>query len=162
TLFAALARSNLPDLALSVVGLAAGMWWLGLLHSSRPADRPSPLPLAIPIAFAADLGLRAAFHSVPVVDVTPTVAAPLALVAALVWSVPAPVVSLVGGLVLGAGVLLAAAALPAAPVVPARSPLAVTLAFAVGWIVFVGTAFGFYAFWAYTPAVYAAVALVVV
>ena len=263
TLLATLSRSNVPDLALSVVGLAAGMWWLGLLHSSRPPDRPSPLPIAIPIAFAVDVALRAAFRSVPVVDVTPSVAAPLMLVAALVffasgvaalggerswtrpglrgwvallalpavflvaetggtngaqvaiasqlglgpeparstelgmvlvalglasgalilsrpaprglvaailcalgaalvWYLHAPVVSLVGGLVLGAGVLLASAALPAAPTVPARSPLAVTLAFALGWLVFVGTAFGFYAFWAYVPAVYAAVALVVV
>src|SRR6266550_1567021 len=263
TLLATLSPSNVPDLALSVVGLASGMWWLGLLHASRPIDRTSPLPIAIPIAFAADVALRAAFHSVPVVDVTATVAAPLALVAALVffasgvaalggarswtrpglrgsiallalpavflvaetggtngaqvalagrlglgpeparstelgmvlvalglasgalvlsrpsprgivaailcalgavlvWYVHAPVVSLVGGLVLGAGVLLASAALPGAPMVPARSPLAVTLALAFGWLVFVGTAFGFYAFWAYVPALYAAVALVVV
>ncbi|HEV8470641.1 MAG TPA: hypothetical protein VGR46_13630, partial [Candidatus Limnocylindria bacterium] len=85
TIFATLSRSNVPDLALSVVGLAAGLWWLGLLHASRPADRPSPLPIAIPIAFAVDVALRAAFHSVPVVDVTPTVGAPLALVAALLF-----------------------------------------------------------------------------
>src|SRR2546425_519620 len=85
TLFATLSRSNVPDLALSIVGLAAGLWWLGLLHASRPADRQSPLPIAIPIAFAVDLALRAAFHSVPVVDVTPTVSAPLALVAALLF-----------------------------------------------------------------------------
>src|SRR5256885_14686977 len=85
TLLATLSRSNVPDLALSVVGLAAGMWWLGLLHSSRPPDRSSPLPIAIPVALAVDVALRAAFHSVPVVDVTPTVAAPLALVAALVF-----------------------------------------------------------------------------
>src|SRR5438876_363188 len=263
TLLATLSRSNVPDLALSVVGLAAGMWWLGLLHSSRPPDRSSPLPIAIPVALAVDLALRAAFHSVPVVDVTPTVAAPLALVAALVffasgvaalggerswtrpglrgsiallalpavfmvaetggtngaqvalasqlglgpeparstelgmvlvalglasgalilsrpaplgmvaailcalgdalvWYVHAAVISLVGGLVLGAGELLASAALPAAPVVPARSPLAVTLAFALGWLALVGTTFVFYAFWAYVPAVYGAVALFVV
>jgi len=263
TLFATLSRSNVPDLALSVMGLAAGLWWLGLLHASRPADRRSPLPIAIPIAFAVDLALRAAFHSVPVVDATPTVGAPLALVAALLffaagvvalgggrswtrpglrgaiallalpalflvaetggtngaqialasglglgpeparstelgtvlaalglasgalilsrpiprgpvaailcvlgaallWYVHAPVVSLVGGLVLAAGVIVASSALPAGPTVLARSPLVVTLAFALGWLVFVATAFGFYALWAYVPAVYAAVALVVV
>ncbi|OLC20266.1 MAG: hypothetical protein AUH33_04080 [Chloroflexi bacterium 13_1_40CM_68_21] len=263
TLFATLSRSNVPDLALSIVGLAAGLWWLGLLHASRPADRQSPLPIAIPIAFAVDLALRAAFHSVPVVDVTPTVSAPLALVAALlffasgvaalgaqrswtrpglrgaiallalpalflvaetggtngaqialagglglgpeparstelgmvlaalglasgalvlsrpiargvvaailcalgaalVWYVHAPVVSLVGGLILAAGVIIASSAFSAGPIVPARSPLVVTLALALGWLAFVATAFGFYALWAYVPALYAAVALVVV
>src|SRR5437899_2690961 len=85
TLLATLSRSNVPDLALSVVGLAAGRSWLRLLHSSPPPERSSPLPIAIPVALAVDLALRAAFHSVPVVDVTPTVAAPLALVAALVF-----------------------------------------------------------------------------
>jgi endonuclease/exonuclease/phosphatase family metal-dependent hydrolase len=38
----------------------------------------------------------------------------------------------------------------------------VTVALAVGWLIFVGAAFGFYAFWAYVPAVYAATALVAV
>ena len=41
TLVAAVARSNIADLALSIVGIAGGMWWLGLLHASRPPDRKS-------------------------------------------------------------------------------------------------------------------------
>src|SRR6267142_2568344 len=68
-----------------IVGIAGSMWWLGLLHASRPADRPSPLAVALPIAFAADLVLRAAFRTVPLVDLNLTLAAPLVLVAALVF-----------------------------------------------------------------------------
>ena len=264
TLIAAVSRSNVADLALSIVGIAGGMWWLGLLHSSRPAERPSPLAVALPIAFSADLVLRAAFRSVPLVDLNLTLAAPLVLVAALVflaagvaalgggartwtrpdalgglaliavpalflvaetggtngaqvalasgiglgpeqpratqlgmvlvglglaagslalarryprgvaaaiacaagaallWYVHAPVVSLVGGLVLAAGLLIAAATIPGAALKVTGSPAAVTLALALGWLVFVGTAFGFYAFWAYLPAVYAATAIVAV
>ena len=263
TLVATVLRSGIADLALSITALAGGMWWLGLLHASRPADRPSPLAVALPIAFAADLVLRAAFRTVPVVDLNPTLAAPLILVAALVflaagvaamsgartwtrpdargalaliglpalflvsetgatngaqialasglglgpeparstqlglvlvglglaagslalsrryprgvaaaiacavgaallWYVHAPVVSLVGGLVLAAGLFVAAATIPGAPLKVAGSPAVVTLALALGWLVFVGTAFGFYALWAYLPAVYAATAVVAV
>src|SRR5437879_1809525 len=68
TLLATLSRNNLLDLALTTVGLAAGMWWLGLLHSSRAADRPSPLPVALPVAFVGDVALRSAFRTLPVVD----------------------------------------------------------------------------------------------
>jgi endonuclease/exonuclease/phosphatase family metal-dependent hydrolase len=82
--------------------------------------------------------------------------------AALLWYVHAPVVSLVGGLVLAAGLFIAAATIPAAPLKVTGSPAVVTLALALGWLVFVGTAFGFYAYWAYLPAVYAAVAVVAV
>ena len=263
TLIATVSRNNSADLALSIVGIAGGLWWLGLLHASRPADRPSPLAVALPIAFSADLVLRAAFRTVPLVDLSPTLAAPLVLVAALVflaagvaamggvrtwtrpdargalalialpalflvaetgatngaqvalaaglglgpeppratqlgmvlvglglaagslalarryprgvaaaiacaggaallWYMHAPVVSLVGGLVLAAGLFIAAATIPGAPLKVTGSPAAVTLALALGWLVFVGTAFGFYAFWAYLPAVYAAVAVVAV
>jgi endonuclease/exonuclease/phosphatase family metal-dependent hydrolase len=263
TVIATVARHNIADLALSIVGVAGGVWWLGLLHASRPADRPSPLTVALPIAFSADLVLRAAFRTVPVVDLNLALAAPLVLVAALVflasgvaalsgvrtwtrpdprgalalialpalflvaetgatngtqvalaaglglgpeppratqlglvllglglaagslalsrqyprgvaaaialvagaaavWYVHAPVVSLVGGLVLAAALFIAAATIPGAPLRVSGSPAIVTLALAVGWLVFVGTAFGFYAFWAYLPAVYAAVALVAV
>jgi endonuclease/exonuclease/phosphatase family metal-dependent hydrolase len=263
TLVAAVARSNIADLALSIVGIAGGMWWLGLLHASRPPDRPSPLAIALPIAFSADLVLRAAFRTVPLVDVNLTLAAPLVLVAALVflaagvaamggartwtrpdargalalialpalflvgetgatngaqvalasglglgpeppratqlgmvlvglglaagslalsrrhprgitaavalavgavllWYVHAPVVSLVGGLALAAGLFVGAATIPGAPLKVTGSPAVVTLTLALGWLVFVGTAFGFYAFWAYLPAVYAATAVVAV
>ena len=263
TLIATVSRNNIADLALSIVGVAGGMWWLALLHSSRPPDRPSPLAVALPIAFSADLVQRAAFRTVPLVDLNLTLAAPLVLVAALVflaagvaamggartwtrpdargalalialpalllvaetgatngaqvalasglglgpeparstqlgmvllglglaagslalsrryprgvaaaiacaagaallWYVHAPVVSLVGGLVLAAGLFIAAATIPGAPLKVTGSPAVVTLALALGWLVFVGTAFGFYAFWAYLPAVYAATALVAI
>src|SRR6266566_7332466 len=85
TLIATVSRNNIADLALSIVGIAGGMWWLGLLHASRPADRPSPLAVALPIAFSADLVLRAAFRTVPLVDLNLALAAPLILVAALVF-----------------------------------------------------------------------------
>jgi endonuclease/exonuclease/phosphatase family metal-dependent hydrolase len=264
TLIATVAPNNIADLALTVVGLAGGFWWLGLLHASRPADRPSPLAVALPIAFSADLVLRAAFRTVPVVDLSPALASPLVLVAsliflaagvaalggaartwtrpdargalalialpalflvaetgatngaqvalasglglgpeppratqlgmvlvglglaagslalsrryrrgvaaaiacaagaALLWYIHAPVFSLVGGLVLAAGLFIAAATIPGAPLKVSGSPAVVTLALGLGWLVFVGTAFGFYAFWAYLPAVYAATALVAV
>jgi endonuclease/exonuclease/phosphatase family metal-dependent hydrolase len=263
TLIATASPSNIADLALTIVAIAGGLWWLGLLHASRPPDRPSPLPVALPIAFCADLVLRAAFRTVPVVDLNPALAAPLVLVAALVflaagvaamsgprtwtrpegrgglaliavpalflvaetgatngaqvalasglglgpeppratqlgmvlvglglaagslalsrqyqrgiaaaiacvagtalvWFAHAPVVSLVGGLLLAAGLFIAAATIPGAPLKVAGSPAVVTLSLALGWLVFVGTAFGFYAFWAYLPAVYAATAVVAV
>src|SRR3982074_1783736 len=49
TLLATVSRNNIADLALSLTRLPGGLWWLGLLHASRPADRPSPLPLALPL-----------------------------------------------------------------------------------------------------------------
>jgi endonuclease/exonuclease/phosphatase family metal-dependent hydrolase len=263
TLIATVSRNNIADLGLSIVGIAGGTWWMGLLQASRPADRPSTLAVALPLAFAADLVMRAAFRSVPLVDLNLALAAPLILVAALVflaagvggmsgprawmrpdargalalialpslflvaeiggtngaqvvlasglglgpeparatqlgmvfvglglaggslalarqyprgvaaavaavvgaaliWYVHAPVVSLVGGLVLAAGVFLAASTIPGAPLKPAGSPLIATVALGLGWLVFVGTAFGFYALWAYLPAAYAAVAVLAV
>ena len=263
TLIATASPNNIADLALTTVGIAGGIWWLGLLHASRPSDRPSPLAVALPIAFSADLVLRAGFRTVPLVDLNPALAGPLVLVAALVflaagvaamggartwtrpdargalalialpslflvaetgatngaqvalasglglgpeppratelgmvlvglglaagslaiarqyprgvaaavacavgaallWYVHAPVVSLVGGLVLAAGLFIAAATIPGAPLKVSGSPAVVTLSLALGWLVFVGTAFGFYAYWAYLPAVYAATGLVAV
>lgn len=85
TLIATVSRNNIADLALSIVGIAGGVWWLGLLHASRPADRPSPLAVALPIAFSADLVLRAGFRTVPVVDLNLALAGPLVLVAALIF-----------------------------------------------------------------------------
>jgi endonuclease/exonuclease/phosphatase family metal-dependent hydrolase len=263
TLLATLSRNNVADLGLSISGLAGGFWWLGLVHASRPADRPSPLPVALPIAFCADVVLRAAFRTVPIVDINLTLAAPLVLIAALVflaagvaatggvrtwtrpdlrgalalvavpalllvaetgatngaqvalasgiglgpeparatqlgmvlvglglaagclalarryprglagaaavgigalllWLVHAPVVSLIGGLALAGGLVIAAATIPAAPLRASGSPAIVTLALGIGWLAFVAAAFGFYAFWAFVPALYAATALVIV
>ena len=79
---------------------------------------------------------------------------------AMLWS-HFPFVSLAGGAVLAAGAVIAAATLLGGPLQPARSPAAVVIALSLGWLLFVGTAFGFYAFWAYAPAAYAAIGLVV-
>lgn len=61
-------RSNSIDLALSVIALAGGFWWMAFIHSARTPDVASPLARALPIAFACDLALRAIFRTVPVVD----------------------------------------------------------------------------------------------
>src|SRR5438270_873277 len=148
TVVATVLRNNIADLALSVTAIAGGLWWLGLLHASRPADRPSPFAVSLALSRRYPRGVAAAIA--------------LAVGAALLWYVHAPVVSLVGGLVLAAGLFIAAATIPGAPLKVAGSPVVVTLALALGWLVFVGTAFGFYAFWAYLPAVYAPTAVVAV
>ncbi len=254
-------RSNWLDLALSVVALAAGMWWLALFHSSRAGDAPPALARALPIAFIVDMALRAALRTQPVVDLALPVAAGIVLVAVLVfgaaglaslsaerqWTAPSllgtlaliaapavvlvaetgatngaqvalaaglglgpeparatgigqmvlgiglalgavalvrfgpnrfigaaalavgaallwwhqPYVALVGGLLLAAGLVISAATILGAPQVPARSPTGAVLALSFGWLLFVGAAFGFYAFFALQPAVWAATALVV-
>src|SRR5439155_1205781 len=155
TLLATLSRNNISDLVLTVVGLAGGFWWLALFHAARPADRPSPFPVAVPIAIVLDLALRAAFRTIPVVDQPLTVAAPLVLVAALVF--------LAAGLIsIGAQRGWTRPGLRGAVAIAALSPIVAGLALGVGWLVFVATAFGFYAFWAYAPAVWAATAFVVV
>ncbi len=261
TLLLTASRSNWLDLALSVIALAAGLWWLGLFHSSRVADAPPALARALPIAFVADLALRAALRTQPVVDLAWPVAVGIVLVAVLVfgaaglaslsaerqWTVPnfvgtlalvaapalvlvaetgatngaqvalaaglglgpeparatqigqivvglglaagafalvrfgpnrfigagalaigaallwwhQPYVSLVGGLILAAGLVISAATILGAPQVPARSPTGPVLALSFGWLLFVGAAFGFYAFFALQPAVWAATAVVV-
>src|SRR3977135_1640506 len=40
TLIATVSRNNSADLALSIVGIAGGVWWLGALPSHRPPERP--------------------------------------------------------------------------------------------------------------------------
>ncbi|HEV8230407.1 MAG TPA: endonuclease/exonuclease/phosphatase family protein [Candidatus Limnocylindria bacterium] len=253
-------RNNWLDLALSIVALASGLWWLALLHGSRVSDAAPTLSRALPIAFVVDLALRSALRTVAVPDLAWPVAvgsavaalllfgaagiatlssdrqwtAPgllgtvaliavpslvlvaetggtngaqiaaaaglgfgpeppratqigqvvaglglaagaLALVrfgtqrflavvalaggAALLWS-HQPFLSLVGGFVLAAGLVLASSVLLASPQLPARAPTVTVLALAIGWLVFVVTAFGFYAYWAYEPAVWAATAIV--
>jgi endonuclease/exonuclease/phosphatase family metal-dependent hydrolase len=72
-----------------------------------------------------------------------------------------PVASLAGGLVLAAGLLIGSATILGAPQAPARSPAGTVLALSFGWLLFVGAAFGFYAFFALQPAVWAATAVVV-
>lgn len=73
------------DLGLTAIGLIAGMWWLALLHASRPLGRPSPLRVAIPLAIVSDLALRHAFRTVPIVDLALPVAVPLVIAGALVF-----------------------------------------------------------------------------
>ena len=253
-------RSNWLDLALSVVALAAGFWWLALFHSSRVGEGAPALARALPIAFVLDLALRAALRTQPVVDLAFPVAVGAVLVAVLVlgaaglaslsaerqWTAPnivgivaliaapalvlvaetgatngaqvalagglglgpeparatqigqiivglglaagmlalvrfgpnrfigpasiaiggallwshLPVGSLVGGLFLAAGIVISAATILGAPQAPAGSPAGPVLALSLGWLVFVGAAFGFYAFFALQPAVWAATAVV--
>jgi len=261
TLLLTASRSNWLDLALSVVALAAGMWWLALFHGSRSGDAAPALARALPIAFVADLALRAALRTQPVVDLAFPVAVGIVVVAVLVfgaaglaslsadrqWTAPSligtlallavpalvlvaetgatngaqvalagglglgpeparatqvgqvvlglglaagalalvrfgpdrfigaaalgvgaallwwhqPILSLFGGMLLAAGVVMSAGTILGAPQVPARSPTGAVLGLSLGWLVFVGTAFGFYAFFALQPAVWAATAAVV-
>jgi endonuclease/exonuclease/phosphatase family metal-dependent hydrolase len=261
TLLLTASRSNWLDLALSVVALAAGMWWLALFHGSRAGDALPALARALPIAFVADLALHAALRTQPVVDLAWPVAVGIVLVALLVfgaaglaslsaerqWTAPGlvgtlaliaapalvlvaetggtngaqvalaaglglgpeparatqigqivlglglaagalalvrfgpnrfigaaalaigaallwwhqPYVALVGGLVLAAGLVISAATILGAPQVPARSPTGTVLALSFGWLLFVGATFGFYAFFALQPALWAATAIVV-
>ena len=259
TLLLTASRSNWMDLALSVVALAAGLWWLGLFHSSRVGEAQPALARAFPIAFVADLALRAALRTQPVVDLAWPVAVGIVLVAVLVfgaagiaslaaerqWTAPSligtlaligapalvliaetgatngaqvalaaglglgpeparatqigqivlglglaagalalvrfgpnrligsgalaigaallwahlPFLSLLGGAVLAAGLVVASATILGAPQAPARSPAGSVLALSLGWLLFVGAAFGFYAFFALQPAVWAATAV---
>jgi endonuclease/exonuclease/phosphatase family metal-dependent hydrolase len=253
-------RSNWLDLALSVVALAAGMWWLALFHGSRAGEAPPALARALPLAFMIDLALRAALRTQSVVDLALTVAVGIVLVAVLVfgaaglaalsaerqWTAPnllgtlaliaapalvlvaesgatngaqvalaaglglgpeparatqigqivlgiglalgavalvrfgpnrfigaaalgvgaallwshLPFVALLGGLLLASGLVICAATLLGAPQAPVGSPRGAVLALSFGWLLFVAAAFGFYAFFALQPAVWAATALV--
>ena len=73
------------DLALGAVAVISGSWWLALIHASRPGGRPSPLPVAIPLALVTDFALRHAFRTVPVVDLPVGTALPLVLAVVLVF-----------------------------------------------------------------------------
>lgn len=85
TVLATVSRVAWLDLLFSGIAVIAGCWWLALLHASRPGGRPSPLPVAIPLALVTDFALRHAFRTVPVVDLPLGVAVPLVLAAALVF-----------------------------------------------------------------------------
>lgn len=85
TVLATLSRVAWLDLAFSGVAVVAGMWWLALLHASRPGGRPSPLAVAVPLALVTDFALRHAFRTIPIVDLPLGVAVPLVLAAVLVF-----------------------------------------------------------------------------
>jgi len=261
TFLAVASRNNWIDLALTVIALAAGFWWLAFLHAARVAESRSPLPIALPVAFACDLALRAAFRTVAIPDLPWPAAVGLALVGVVLfgaaglvtiapvrtWTAPdlrgaigllaapcllfvaetgatngaqaalaaglglgpeaagatqigqvalgvgiavglvvswrlaprgaiaaaavaigaivlwahLPYASLAGGALLATGAVLAAVALLGGPLRPSRAPIVAVVALSVGWLAFAGAAFGFYAFWAYYPALWGATALVV-
>lgn len=73
------------DLALGGIAVISGGAWLVLLHASRPGGRPSPLPVALPLAIVTDFALRHAFRTVPVVDLPVGTALPLVLAVVLVF-----------------------------------------------------------------------------
>ena len=85
--------------------------------------------------------------------------AALVVGAGVMWS-HLPYVATLGAALLAAGTIAAAATLPDTASRPAGSPLLATLAFAIGWIAFVGLAFVFYAY--YTPAIAPLVAVAIV
>jgi endonuclease/exonuclease/phosphatase family metal-dependent hydrolase len=78
-------RQEWIDLVLSAVAVAAGTQWLSLTHGARAAGRTSPLPVALPVALAADLILRSAFSTIPIVAAPLALAVPLVLVAVLLF-----------------------------------------------------------------------------
>ena len=92
TAASALIRIAPVDLVVSAIAVIAGSWWLALLHASRPLldasrpeGRPSPLPVALPLALVTDFALRHAFRTVPVVDLPLSASLPLVLAAVLVF-----------------------------------------------------------------------------
>lgn len=82
----------------------------------------------------------------------------LAVGTVLLWA-GIPVVSSVGGAVLGAGCLIALCSLAAGSCSAARTPARAALALAGGWLVFAGSAFAFYALYDFRPAMWGAAAL---
>jgi endonuclease/exonuclease/phosphatase family metal-dependent hydrolase len=110
---------------------------------------------------AIGIGLGAGVLLLPRLQPRGPLAAALVAVGALLLWLHLPGASLAGAAILAAGAVLAAAALLGAPLRPARSPLGVGIALSFGWILFVATAFGFYALWSFYPAVYVAIGLVI-
>lgn len=85
TILATAARTGWADVVLSAVALVGGTWWLALSHSSRSRLGSSAFVLGLPFAIAADLGLRAAFRTIPVVDQVIPLALALVVVAGLLF-----------------------------------------------------------------------------
>ena len=131
--------------------LAAG---LGYGPEAARATQTGQLILGVGIAVGALVLWRYGARGV-------VAAAAVFLGGVLLWA-HLPFLSFVGGAILSAGAVLAAAVLLGGPVRPSRSPAVTVLALSFGWLIFVAAAFGFYAFWAYAPAVYAAIGLVMV
>jgi endonuclease/exonuclease/phosphatase family metal-dependent hydrolase len=85
TVLATAARAGWADIVLSAVALVGGTWWLALSHSSRSRLGSSAFVLGLPFAIAADLGLRSAFRTIPVVDQVIPLALALVLIASLLF-----------------------------------------------------------------------------
>jgi endonuclease/exonuclease/phosphatase family metal-dependent hydrolase len=85
TFLATVSRLNWLDLVLAAAVVVAGGWWLVYLHAFREPERPSPLPVALPLALVTDFALRHAFRTVPVVDLAPPLAVPLVAIGGLVF-----------------------------------------------------------------------------
>lgn len=85
TVLATAVRSNWADIILSGVALVGGTWWLALTHATRSRLGSSAFVLGLPFGIAADLALRAAFRTVPVVDQVVPLALALVIVAALLF-----------------------------------------------------------------------------
>jgi len=91
----------------------------------------------------------------------PAAGAALTAGAALMWA-HVPVLSFAAGAAFAAGILIAAAVLPAAPAGEGRSPWAVALNFALGWVLFVAGTFVHYAYFANLESLWLLTALAVV
>ncbi|HEV2249293.1 MAG TPA: endonuclease/exonuclease/phosphatase family protein, partial [Candidatus Limnocylindria bacterium] len=91
----------------------------------------------------------------------PGAAAALAAGAALLW-LHLPVLSLAAGAAFAAGIVIAGSALTSAPQADARSPWRASVAFAAGWLLFVGGTFAHYAYFANREALWALTAVAVV
>lgn len=85
TLLGAAVRNEWLDLLLSAAAIAAGTWWLALIHAARSPSRSSPLAIAVPVALVVDAALRTAFGTIPFVDGPPPITLPLTLIAVLLF-----------------------------------------------------------------------------